>query len=399
MALICTLPAEYNNFISSLLLLNSLDLSKLQSAFQNEESQCFACSIDSSPSLAMVAGTMYTPSQGICCMFCDWEGHTEASCKFKENAAKTQKAKTADCRQEHKGSKKKAQTMQEVSEDIEASANIAEYAGKASVTLSASDRSSWLLSLAAANWNTDTGATSHMTPHRHWFASYSPHIIPVHLANNTIIYTAGMGVSALVPIRTARLSSYAKQNPLSAWFEPAVLGDCNQGGDDDDDALPHPPPAITPPPSPSPEPILPPGPPPNVDPPANPPPRRSTRLTHQQGSLNETALRHRNLTPPGARVSPAAPSRASDSPDTLELPTPSPAPPDEFYPPDNDVEEDEVNIGPGYVKDKGDLASAMSAGMDFVLAGQTVEYWSWEDSLDYAFESVVQTAFKGDKHT
>ncbi|KZT19339.1 hypothetical protein NEOLEDRAFT_1183444 [Neolentinus lepideus HHB14362 ss-1] len=38
MALIHALPAEYNNFVSSLLLLDSLDLSKLQSAFQNEES-------------------------------------------------------------------------------------------------------------------------------------------------------------------------------------------------------------------------------------------------------------------------------------------------------------------------------------------------------------------------
>ncbi|KZT18336.1 hypothetical protein NEOLEDRAFT_1080519, partial [Neolentinus lepideus HHB14362 ss-1] len=37
MALIRALPAEYNNFVSSLLLLDSLDLSKLQSAFQNEE--------------------------------------------------------------------------------------------------------------------------------------------------------------------------------------------------------------------------------------------------------------------------------------------------------------------------------------------------------------------------
>ncbi|KZT28915.1 hypothetical protein NEOLEDRAFT_1175261 [Neolentinus lepideus HHB14362 ss-1] len=98
-------------------------------------------------------------------------------------------------------------------------------------------------------------------------------------------------------------------------------------------------------------------------------------------------------------VSPAAPSRFSDSPDLLKLPTPSPAPPDEFHPPDNDVKEDELNIRPGYVKDEGNLASAMLAGMDYVFAGQTIEYWSWEDALDYAFKSVVQTVFKGDEHT
>ncbi|KZT25618.1 hypothetical protein NEOLEDRAFT_1203053, partial [Neolentinus lepideus HHB14362 ss-1] len=148
----------------------------------------------------MAAGTTLTSSQGIRCTFCDWEGHTEASCKFKENAAKTQKAKTADRRQERRGGKKKAQNAQEASEDVEASANVAEYAGKASVALSASARSSWLSSLAAANWNTDTGATSHMMPHRHWFASYSPHIIPVHLANDTIIYTAGMGSVMFEPV-------------------------------------------------------------------------------------------------------------------------------------------------------------------------------------------------------
>ncbi|EPQ54118.1 hypothetical protein GLOTRDRAFT_12501, partial [Gloeophyllum trabeum ATCC 11539] len=39
MSLIRSLPAEYNNFVSSLLLLDSLSLSKLQSAFQNEETQ------------------------------------------------------------------------------------------------------------------------------------------------------------------------------------------------------------------------------------------------------------------------------------------------------------------------------------------------------------------------
>ncbi|KZT17957.1 hypothetical protein NEOLEDRAFT_1184766 [Neolentinus lepideus HHB14362 ss-1] len=57
MALICALPAEYNNFVSSLLLLDSLDLSKLQSAFQNEESQRFTRGVDASPSLAMAAGS------------------------------------------------------------------------------------------------------------------------------------------------------------------------------------------------------------------------------------------------------------------------------------------------------------------------------------------------------
>ncbi|KZT19926.1 hypothetical protein NEOLEDRAFT_1182951 [Neolentinus lepideus HHB14362 ss-1] len=64
MALICTLPSDYNNFMSSLLLLDSLDLTKLQSTFQNEESQRFARGVDSSPSLAMAVGSTSSPSQG-----------------------------------------------------------------------------------------------------------------------------------------------------------------------------------------------------------------------------------------------------------------------------------------------------------------------------------------------
>ncbi|KZT28916.1 hypothetical protein NEOLEDRAFT_1175263 [Neolentinus lepideus HHB14362 ss-1] len=68
-----------------------------------------------------------------------------------ENTVKTHKAKTADCRKEDRGGKKKAQNMQEASKDVEASTNVVEYAGKASVTLSASDCHSWLSSLAAAN--------------------------------------------------------------------------------------------------------------------------------------------------------------------------------------------------------------------------------------------------------
>ncbi|KZT19356.1 hypothetical protein NEOLEDRAFT_1183462 [Neolentinus lepideus HHB14362 ss-1] len=87
-------------------------------------------------------------------------------------------------------------------------------------------------------------------------------------------------------------------DPLSSVDIPDQGGDDelpldvpDQGGDDDDDAPPHPPPAIALPPSPSPDPMPPPGPPPNVNPPANPPPRCSTHSMHQQGSLNETALR------------------------------------------------------------------------------------------------------------
>ena len=51
----------------------------------------------------------------------------------------------------------------------------------------------------SANWNTDTGATKHMTPHRHWFQTYTPHVVPVCLANGAIILSAGIGSVVFQP--------------------------------------------------------------------------------------------------------------------------------------------------------------------------------------------------------
>ena len=50
------------------------------------------------------------------------------------------------------------------------------------------------------HWVADTGATSHMTPHHHWFKSYTHYRTPIHLANNTVVYSAGMGNVVFEPI-------------------------------------------------------------------------------------------------------------------------------------------------------------------------------------------------------
>ena len=49
-------------------------------------------------------------------------------------------------------------------------------------------------------WIADTGATSHMTPYRHWFKSYTHCRIPIRLANNIVIYSAGVGNVVFEPI-------------------------------------------------------------------------------------------------------------------------------------------------------------------------------------------------------
>ncbi len=52
----------------------------------------------------------------------------------------------------------------------------------------------------SADWCADTGASSHMTPHKEWFATYTPHVIPVRVADGNIIFSAGVGVVQFKPI-------------------------------------------------------------------------------------------------------------------------------------------------------------------------------------------------------
>ncbi|KDQ20180.1 hypothetical protein BOTBODRAFT_95202, partial [Botryobasidium botryosum FD-172 SS1] len=42
-------------------------------------------------------------------------------------------------------------------------------------------------------WTPDSGATSHMTPHRHWFSNFRPLTLKIRLADNSFIESAGVG--------------------------------------------------------------------------------------------------------------------------------------------------------------------------------------------------------------
>ena len=43
------------------------------------------------------------------------------------------------------------------------------------------------------DWIADTGAASHTTPHRHWFKSYIEKKVLIKLADNQVVYSAGIG--------------------------------------------------------------------------------------------------------------------------------------------------------------------------------------------------------------
>ncbi len=73
-----------------------------------------------------------------------------------------------------------------------------EFAGNASTSNSGSTP------FISTDWNTDTGATAHMTPHCHWFKSYTPFRVPICLADESIIYSAIIGTVHFVPVVSGR---------------------------------------------------------------------------------------------------------------------------------------------------------------------------------------------------
>ena len=117
------------------------------------------------------------------CDFCGLKGHTLSQCH------KLIAACAYACRP-HNPKKQTTNTELEVS-------NIIKSAGNAS---SCHISSSPLQINANFNWNTDSGTTSHMTPHSHWMHNYTLFQTPIHLANNHIVYSAGVGSVGFIPM-------------------------------------------------------------------------------------------------------------------------------------------------------------------------------------------------------
>jgi hypothetical protein len=186
MALIRSLPEEYKSLSHSLMLLDELNKNTIREAFLAEETnsrkrgeQNFAQTSD----LALSSSTAL--NYNLECDFCGLKGHTSSECR-KLAAARTQARKPRTA---------KKQAANSTSNEPETS-NVVESAGNASANhISLSP----LQIDANFDWNADSGATSHMTPHSHWIRNYRPFRTPIRLANNLIVYSAGIGSVVFVP--------------------------------------------------------------------------------------------------------------------------------------------------------------------------------------------------------
>ena len=144
MAMICSLPTEYSNFVSSLLLMDKLDKSTVQQAFHTEETQRrHRSEIEDQGPSDKALNTMSKNIKDLICAFCNKPGHNQEKCfKYKramENARKPRPPRK-------KGGAKVATEQPDLS-------YVEETAGKVSLQTPHTSQS-------LNNWNPDTGATN-----------------------------------------------------------------------------------------------------------------------------------------------------------------------------------------------------------------------------------------------
>ena len=112
------------------------------------------------------------------CHHCQKHGHWRYDCPDLKEARRKQSGSRAGSGSGNSGSG--GSQAKKAEEKAEA---VTESAGNASAFyFNAHSTSSNIV-----KWNTDTGATSHMTPHWHWIRNYTPYRVPIHLVDNRVM--------------------------------------------------------------------------------------------------------------------------------------------------------------------------------------------------------------------
>ena len=118
-------------------------------------------------------------------------GHVELACELYLAAQSAAREPTKKQCKKMRRKRTKAKVATSPIADI-----VKEYAGNSIISPSPGANSEL--------WNCDTGATSHMTPHRHWFGTYTPYVTPMSVANGQVVYSAGIGSLQFEPVRKGK---------------------------------------------------------------------------------------------------------------------------------------------------------------------------------------------------
>jgi len=136
----------------------------------------------------------------VSCIICRTNSHSILACPYLQGAqefAKNASYAPRASNRSRRHSKSKKQTTSLKQHAVSPTIITPEFAGNASSALEAH---SPLQLDAGFRLNTDTGATAHMTPHRHWLRNYSALRVPVKLANGEIVYSEGVGSLRFKPL-------------------------------------------------------------------------------------------------------------------------------------------------------------------------------------------------------
>ena len=184
----------------ALLLQSNIDKAKVIEAFITKESNRLHRSNQSAMlTHRQIAPPTSTQTSSKWCNFCDSSTHNTDACWQLANAKKS----NLECRQtarQDKKQRKKDQKAQQADTGVSPSPPEAEALGSASTIASLSSHlSAHIMSNASYLWCTDSGASAHMTPHHHWFKELKPHKVPIELADNSVVYSEGIGTVIIRP--------------------------------------------------------------------------------------------------------------------------------------------------------------------------------------------------------
>jgi hypothetical protein len=215
MAMLRALPHDkYGDFVLSLMRTKDLSRKDVEAAFQVEQTErnasrgpLYTPAGDTAlrtqdtrrGNRPAPSGTPTTPGKG--CAFCEALNHKEASCWAKERAADAARACTKELQEECSKNKKAGRASRAATAAAGTSTGAAT---KPTVTKSAACASVRLAGThdthADAHWIADSGATSHMSTQRCWFKTFEPHVVPIRVANNAIVYSEGIGSIVMEPL-------------------------------------------------------------------------------------------------------------------------------------------------------------------------------------------------------
>jgi hypothetical protein len=194
LTLLRALPESDSVWTSSLMMNSAITYSDVKTHFASQQSLQTTRAMETANKI--VPKTPSPSSGDVTCAFCDTSGHKQENCyryisaqKEAKEKAQQNKEKRKKDKDRNKGKAAKADVSDTVSED-----KPTESAGNASAFIpDSSDPACALLVNVSSDWTADTGASSHMTPHRHWFSSYKPYQVPIQVANGHTIMSAGVG--------------------------------------------------------------------------------------------------------------------------------------------------------------------------------------------------------------